>query len=336
MIGFLTRLPIGLITDRFSPTKSLSLAFFLCLTSVLGLFFTNSIIILAILFGLLRTGAHIFPMLARAYVLENSRSVYGRLNGWLMLMSNLGQIIGPIILTFFLEISVTGMILTTSVFMAFSIVLLIIFFPKTNFETNISFRSIFRSSKNEIYDLKILIWFFLLAGIFNGIANSLIVPYLSFFFFLSPSVVGIIVGVIQLINIFLILISGELIDKFGVKFAVIIGIIMNGLAGFLIYFTLSNFYLFVFAQILLIGGVSIIMTSSTTQIALTASKKSFASTFGTISGFSFLGTAVAPYFASNLYLINPTLPFLLIGVIAVISLSAAFIGNYKKKIITSF
>ena len=126
--GFGTRILMGKVTDILPRKQSLLLGTGLSLVSIVLIMFTRDIIILGILFALLRTGTHIFPLTTRSYANETNPTNQNRLNGFVLIGTNIASFLGPIILGFFLEISLQSVIL-------FSAIILIIVSIFLNFTT---------------------------------------------------------------------------------------------------------------------------------------------------------------------------------------------------------
>ena len=317
LIGFLTRIPMGILVDRVSSKQSLRIGLVISLAAVIGMLFTENIIFLALLFGLLRTGTHIFPLISRNYVAGTDPKYHGRLNTYTFLAGNLGGIISPIVLTFLLEISTSLMIIITSLFLLAVLVVYNILVPQEEAHTNIPLKIQLYISAKDIATMKIIVIIYTITGIFSGIFITLQVPYARYVLLLNPTVVGVLVGLIQLINLFLIYLGGELIDRTDSKVGLVIGTLTGGLGVLCLLINTQNILMFLLSQVLLQAGNSTLLTAATTHISHHTTKIAFSTTFGAISGLFFLGGALMPDIASSLFLTNFTSPYLIFLAISV-------------------
>ncbi|HKZ41784.1 MAG TPA: MFS transporter, partial [Candidatus Hodarchaeales archaeon] len=295
----------------------------MCTISILGMLYATDFLLLALLFGLLRTGTHTFPLLSRSFVSSSNPKYQGRMNGWVMTAGNVGGIIGPVFLSVLLVISVSGMIILTSLTSILSMILFVLFMPNELGMSKMSLIEQLRVSAKDIGRFRTQILISLIAGLLNGIFTTLQVPYLNYVLRLTPIEIGLVVGVIQTVGLGFILLGGEMTDRFGPRSVFFYSLTLEIFCGLLVAF-IPGLLFFVIGQIGLNGGVSTLITSSTTLMSRKAIKKTFATTFGFTSGFFFLGTSIAPSIASELYLIDPKIPFLLVSAISLIVVPAIY------------
>lgn len=334
LVGTLTRLPMGIFADRYTRKQVLMLALVLTTISIGGMLFFDDIIILAILFGLLRSGSHLFPLLSRGYVQEKDARHHGRLNALIMFSASTGTIIAPIVFIFFLEISPQIMIIITSLFTVFSVSLLIITIPNKDTIKKLPLKLQLKSAAIDIKSMKLIAIIFVITGIFNGIINARLVPHMQFNLDLDPATIGFLVSLIRFISMFFILFMGEMVDKFGTNNLIITGIGIEFIGGLFLFFLLNNPITFIIGQILIAVGITTIITGSTTYLSLLASEISFATTFGAMTSFFFLGSSIGPILANELYRFDPSFPFISINILIIITLPLIILfykSEYKFK-----
>lgn len=316
LIGFLTRIPMGIMVDRVSSIQSLRIGLLLSLIAIISMIFTDNIVFLALLFGLLRTGTHTFPLISRNYVAETDPKHHGRLNSYIFLAGNIGGIISPIILTFLLEISASLMIAITSLILITTLFFFNFLVPREEPFSNISLKIQLIISIKDIVQMKMIVLIYTITGIFSGIFITLQVPYAHYVLLLNPTFVGILVSFIQFLNLFLILLGGELIDRTNSKAGLLVGTIVEVMGVFCLLINTHDVIIFLLSQVLLQAGNSTMMTAATTHISHHTTKIAFSTTFGAITGMFFLGSALMPDLASNLFLTNIVYPYLIILVIS--------------------
>ena len=334
LVGTLTRLPMGIIADRYTRKQVLMLALVLTTISIGGMLFFEDIIILALLFGLLRCGCHLFPLLSRGYVQEKDAKHHGRLNALIMFSANSGTIIAPIIFIFFLEISPQLMIIITSLFTVLSVSFFIFTIPNKYIVEHLPLKSQLTSAAIDVKSMKLIVIIFIITGIFNGIFDARLVPHMQFNLDMDPVTIGYLVSLIRFISMFLILFMGEMVDRFGTNNLIIIGIAIEFTGGIFLYFLLNIPITYVIGQILISVGITTIITGSTTYLSLLASESSFATTFGAMTTFFFLGSSIGPILANEFYKFGASYPFILINILIIITLPLIVIfykSEYKFK-----
>lgn len=310
--GFLTRMPMGVVADRFPRLRSLTLGTVLCVTALLGILLTQNILVIALAFGLLRAGIHVFPLVTRGFVRETDPRKHGRLNGLVIFSGNLGTLVGPVVMALFLDISLQVLVGGTAVLLvAFNIVMVTIVPPKTTFPAMTVGEQVLTSLR-EIWKIKTIVSLFITNGVLMGFFTSVQVPYARYVFGLSPGLIGLMVGAVQAFALGVVLVTGELTDRLGPRKLIVMGLATEGLAGGLLVLFPTNLATYVMIQMMLQGGSVIISTASITFFTLHVGKATFTTSFGAATSFFFLGSAVVPILAGEMYLVSPTSPFLVI------------------------
>ncbi|MFW9995461.1 MAG: MFS transporter [Candidatus Odinarchaeota archaeon] len=337
IIAFSTRIPMGIIADRYSRLRSLSFGSLLCIASLVGTLYTKNIFVLALLFGLLRTGVHIFPLVSRGYVGETNPARQGRLNGLILLAGNTGSLLGPILLATLLEISLPWLIWLSCGILLVNNLLFALNVPPGSKSTIMTLKSRLWISIAEIWKLKTIVLVFTVSGVVNGINETVQVPYAHYALGLTPAETGFFVGLVQLSSIIIIFISGESIDKFGVNNLIILGTGLEAIAGMLFLLATKNLLIFFISQILLQGGILVIITASVTAITLkvsrsTVSRSTISTSFGIATSFFFLGSALVPYIAGELYLVDARFPYLAIFMICILVILLYCLSFIREKL----
>ncbi|MHA2330395.1 MAG: MFS transporter [Candidatus Hodarchaeales archaeon] len=314
LIGFMTRVPMGIFVDRYSRLRSIFLGNLLIILSLLGILFTENILIFSLLFGLLRTGCHAFPLISRSYVGETNPAHQGRLNSLMQQAANIGGILGPLLLSMLFEISLQWLIWSSCFILILFNVGYLISVPSGSKSELLSLKMQLTNSTSEILKLKTIVLIFIINGIISGINESVKVPYARYVLDLTPTEIGLLVSIIQLSSIIAIFFSGELVDQFGVYRLILVGIGSEALAGLIITLTKSPLT-FLIGQVLMQSGIFVTITASVTAITVKVSKKTFSTSFGMATSFFFLGSAVIPVIAGELYLIDTGMPYLVIFLI---------------------
>lgn len=318
--GFFTRVPMGMISDMLSRKQGLlfgtSIAFF----SIFGILLSNNIVYLGVLFALLRTGTHIFPLTSRSYSNETNPKKQRRLNGFVLIGTDLASFLGPIILGFFLDISLETLILFSCFILLLSSIVLNFTTPKKLNRKKLSSKKIFTQALSELNKIRKIISIFFVLGFVNGTFRTIlaIFPYLTLNMNYFQTELAI--GLIQVTAIIFILISGELNKNFGLFVLITSGIIFIFIGALIIVLGGSNVYTFLLGGMILNGGLQININSLVTSVTLTASKETAATCFGMASGMFFLGASFIPIFAGFLFNINPFYPFIFILIVCIVVL----------------
>ena len=331
--GFLTRIPMGVLSDSVSRKKGLLFGTSLSIISILLMDFTTNLIVLGLLFALLRTGTHIFPLTTRSYSNSTDPLKQRRLNGFVLVGTDVASFFGPIILGFFLEISLQALI-------AFSCITLLITFLVLNFTTpkkikrvRLPVKKIFIQAGHELTSIWKLIAVFIIIGLINGIFGTVLVPFATTTIRLSDTTTELYVGLIMFTAIVFILFSGELKNRFGIFYLIITGVVFIFTGASIIFIGGKNILTFLIGSMLINGGIQININSLVTAVTLTASKETAATCFGMASGFFFLGASLIPLIISVVSHINPFYPFLVIIFVSLIVIYPVIHikGEYQHK-----
>ena len=325
--GFLTRIPMGILSDKLSRKQGLLFGTGLSLFSILLMNFSSNIIILGILLALLRTGTHIFPLTTRGYSNETNPKKQSRLNGYVLIGTDVASFVGPILLGFFLEISLRTLIIFSCSLLLLVSLILNYLTPKKLKRKDLPVIKIFVQSIKELSQIWKMIGVFLIIGLINGIYGEILVPFASTTLNLSNIVTELYVGVIQVTSIIFILISVRLNRRYGLFYLIISGILFILTGAIVIYIGQLNVITFVVGSMLISGGVQVNINSLVTSVTLTASKETAATSFGIASGCFFLGASFIPIFAGYLFNINPFYPYI---VMIFISVFVLFLVIYLK------
>jgi MFS family permease len=329
--GFLTRIPMGILTDRLSRLQGLMIGTTISMLSVLAIFFTTNILILGILFALLRTGTHVYPLTSRSYVNETNPSKQGRFNGLILISANIASFVSPIVLYYFLEVSLITLIAFSNFILLFTCLIFVLFTPKKMKRKKFSVNTILVKSIYEIFQMKKIIFIFIIIGVINGGFNYILVPYAKFTLKQSSFTTTIIVGLVQITTIFFILVTGELNSRIGMYNLVFVGILLIFIGALILSFQNLSIIVFIISSMFINGGLQINTNTLVTQVTLSSSNETSGTAFGIASGFFFLGGSIIPIFIGQLYSINPIFPyFLIIFLTVLLSVSVCVVRKLEN------
>ena len=335
-LSSLTRYPMGIVADKLTRKQTITLSSFLISLAIISILFTRNIIVLSLSFALMRTGNHLPPLITRGYVNETDSSRQGKLNAYVSFIANLGGFIGPVLFTFFLEVSIYTLVLFSN------LILLILYFfyltqiPAKKTRNMIPLKTFINDSLHELLHFKKVIILFIILGIVNGIINYLQVPYALYVLDLSGSQTSFLVGVVLLLTTIFILFAGQLTDTLGIQLTIYIGLFIIALGSFIQILDKTNIFFYFISQLLITGGILLGTNSLVTYVTLHSHNVTTASVFGGTSSFYFFGSSLIPIFAQKLYLQDPLLPYWLMIIVSAIIFPLGFILNKKNNIKVSF
>ncbi len=318
--GFGTRVPMGLLSDALTRKQGLLLGTTISLISILLMNFTSNLIVLGILFALLRTGTHIYPLTTRGYINEIVPTRQRKVNGFIVIGVDIATFFAPILLGLFLEISIHVLILISCLTLIVTALLLNFNTPEKLERKKLPIKSIFFQALEDLKQIWEIMGFYFLLGFIIGTFSEILVPFMENTLHLSSLLTDFYVGVIQLTAIIFILIQGRLKGKFSLFVLIITGLLFVIGGSAIIYIGGINLPTFIIGSMLINGGIQIDIISIVTSITLTASKETAATCFGIGSSLFFLGASFIPLFASYIYNINPLYPYVLIILLAIIIL----------------
>ena len=330
-LGFLTRPTMGILADHLPRSIVLTISLTTCIITLTGMLVTKNVFALAVLFGLLRVGTNIIPLVTRQSIIETDPKRHGRLNSLLQLSARIGSVLGPIILTFLFDISLSLLIIITSIIIIIAIICIIFTIPKKAIEVKTPVHLQIRTSINEVKHIKKILLIYFLAGSMTGIFATLLVPYGLYVFRLSSTMIGLLVGIIPILSMAGIVITGELVDKIGSKSVLLISLLLECLGGLIVALSSANIFLFIISQIFLQVGVMAMNTSAATFMSHNVAKIGYSTTFGIASGMMLLGASITPEIASNLFLFDYSLPYLIVSVICIIILPIFYFIKFENR-----
>jgi MFS family permease len=330
-LGSITRYPMGIVADRLTRNQSLTLSVIVICFSTFSILFTSNIIILAIVFGLIRTGTHLAPLITRGYVNETDPTKQGKMNSYVYVFANLGGFFGPILLTFFLELSLLNLILFSNLFLFVTFVYYLFNVPPKMTKNSISLIVFVKKSLIELMNFKKVILLFITIGLINGIVGYLQVPFAIYILHLTPGDTSFILGTILLLTTVFIVFTGELVDRIGIRLTIYAGLFVI-ISGALIQIVdQSNVWFYFLSQFLISSGILLNTNSLVTYVTIHSSKEATSSIFGGTSSFYFFGSSLIPGITSSLYIIHPLYPFYLIILLSAVIFPFGLIIKRKKK-----
>ena len=336
-ISSLTRYPMGIIADKLSRNQSLTLCVFFVGSGILAFGSTNNIIFLAIFFGVMRTGTHLPPIITRGFVNETQKNNQGTINGYGSFMANIGGMIGPILFEYFLELSLSALVILSSLILLGFYVFYLLKLPVKKTKNITPTKIFIKNSLNELMKFKKVIMLYTILGTINGVINYLQLPYAYYILHLSGSYSSFLIGVITLLSTLFIIFAGKLTDKIGIQLTIYLGlviIILGSMIQILDQFSVLYYFL---CQLLISGGLLLGQNALVTQITINSENSTTSSIFGGTTSFYFFGSSLLPLAdvlipgASDLlYSKDPLLPFFLIILISAIIFPIAFITSRKN------
>ena len=318
--GFATRVPMGLLSDALTRKQGLLFGTTVSLISILLMNFTDSLIVLGILFAILRTGTHIYPLTTRGYINEIIPTRQRKINGFIVIGVDIASFFAPITLGLLLDLSIQVLIMVSCFTLLLTALILNYTTPRKLQRKKLPIKTIFFKAIDDLKQIWEIIGFYFLLGFIIGTFSEILVPFMEHTLHLSSLVTDFYVGIIQLTAIIFILIQGRLKGRFSLFFLIITGLVFVIVGASLIYIGGINLSTFIIGSMLINGGIQIDIISIVTSITLTASKETAATCFGIGSSLFFLGASFIPLFASYIYNINPLYPYLLIIIFGVIIL----------------
>lgn len=333
-ISGLTRYPMGIVADKLSRKWLLTLCALLIGISIVGIGLTNNVILLAISFGIMRTGNHLAPLITRGFINETDRSRQGTINSYGTLISNVGGMVGPILFALFLDISFVSLIILSNIILLVFYAFFMLRIPAKQIKNTIPIGTFIKTSINELSKFKMVILLYIIIGTINGIINYLQLPYGVYVLHLSGNYVSFLIGIMTLLTTGFIPFAGKLTDRIGTQLTTYIGmIIIIGGSLFQILDQSSVVYYFL-CQLLINGGILLGINSLVTYITLNSKNATTSSIFGGTTSFYFLGSSFLPLanvfipgVSVLLYSLDPLIPFYLIIVISVIIFPIAYVSS---------
>ncbi len=278
----------------------------------------------------MRTGNHLPPLLTRGYVNETDKAKQGKLNGYVSFIANFGGFVGPVLFTYFLELSLSSLILFSNLILLILYIFFLLTLPAKKKKNLIPLNTFVKDSLRELFHFKKVIILFIIIGIVNGIINYLQVPYALYVLHLTGSQTSFIVGVVLLLTTIFILFAGQLTDTFGVRMTIYFGLFIIAFGSFIQIIDKTNVMFYFISQLFITGGVLLGTNSLVTYITLHSNNATTASIFGGTSSFYFFGSSVIPIFVQILYVRDPLLPYWLMIIVSMIIFPLSFILNKRK------
>lgn len=339
--GAITRIPAGLVSDRFGRVNTFVLGFALYVVSLVIIMLGDSVLIYIIGFILIRSTVNLFAMTGRGIVSTSTREK-GVKNGLLSSMVGFGSFLGPSVLGYTLDHYQADSIFFLSFF--FIVTDFILFIVVVPFGYRIF--QIF-AAKDEPYDIdlsrvqsvkftltafkmpgiKLVLLLFFMAGIIFGYITNVYSLYGYNILSFSISFVSFVVGVASVVQIVWAPIVGKLYasvkDAHMRAFAWTIII----LATIFVLLAKINSWFYVGGFLLLALGNASFFTMEITRIGLVVKREHFAIVFGTATSISILGSALASYTSPIFYNIIPEGTFVMSFVASIISVIFIIVFN---------
>lgn len=337
-VSSITRYPMGILADKLSRNQALTLSVFFVGISILVIGSTNNIIFLALFFGVMRTGNHLPPIINRGFVNETEKRNQGTINGYSSFMSNIGGMIGPILFEYFLELSLSSLVILSSLILLAFYIFYLLKLPVKKIKNTIPTKIFIENSVTELMKFKKVIILYTILGTINGVINYLQLPYAYYILHLSGAYSSFLIGLITLLSTLFILFAGVLTDKIGIQLTIYLGLIIIILGSVVQILGQYSVLFYFLCQLLISGGLLLGQNALATQITVTSQNATTSSIYGGTTSFYFFGSSLLPLAdvlipgASDLlYSQDPLLPFFIIIFISAIIFPIAFVASRRNQ-----
>ncbi|MHA2504569.1 MAG: MFS transporter, partial [Candidatus Kariarchaeaceae archaeon] len=324
LIGALSRIPAGLISDRIGRFRAFLLAYLSYFVSLLLVLSYSTDIIYILAMALIRVGTNFVAMTGRGIVSVTLRDK-GLKNGLLQSMAGFGSFLGPIILGYILDTYQPTTILYASlVVVTFDLIIFLLMFRiipammvSRNLQTDVSYDPVLVTGASPkeylsvlkfsgVLDVQIL---FLATGFSIGLLLSVYSIYGYNILGISTTVLGFITGTGSLAATLASPIAGKLQasvkDEYlrtGAWALMFVSTILVTLSPIVPFF----FYI---ALIVMNAGLASYYVVDITRISSLVPQDKFSFTFGLASTLVILASAIAGYISPFLYRILPEMNF---------------------------
>ncbi len=324
LIGALSRIPAGLISDRIGRFPAFLLAYLSYFVSLLLVLSYSTDIIYILAMALIRVGTNFVAMTGRGIVSVTLRDK-GLKNGLLQSMAGFGSFLGPIILGYILDTYQPTTILYASlVVVTFDLIIFLLMFRiipammvSRNLQTDVSYDPVLVTGASPkeylsvlkfsgVLDVQIL---FLATGFSIGLLLSVYSIYGYNILGISTTVLGFITGTGSLAATLASPIAGKLQasvkDEYlrtGAWALMFVSTILVTLSPIVPFF----FYI---ALIVMNAGLASYYVVDITRISSLVPQDKFSFTFGLASTLVILASAIAGYISPFLYRILPEMNF---------------------------
>ncbi|MHA1933523.1 MAG: MFS transporter [Candidatus Kariarchaeaceae archaeon] len=335
LMGAVTRIPSGIISDRMGRKNAIYLAYFCYFFALFSIILLDNVIIYVMSIAIVRFGLNLYAMTGRSVVSVSTRE-RGFKNGLIQSMVGLGSLLGPLIFSYTLDnyspnymlwVAVTFIIVDVLLFVLSLKLTPIVFNWITNGKEEIDIDlkpvhsgSIFqyRSGFKHEGIIKSLLQF-LSVGVIFGLISSVYTIYGYNVLDINLTVLGLIIGSSAGLHVIIGPISGKVYSQSHNNR--ISNFVWIGLISASVLISWSRFLpiLFVIGYFVLTASNSAFFVTEITKMAFNVEKEEFSLIFGTASTLVIFGNAVANYISPYFYRILPEGTFILAGLISIIS-----------------
>jgi len=343
--GIITRIPAGFILEKIGRRTLIVSSYILMTLAVVGLIFTDNIIILAFLFIILRSTNNIFGLSSRSLLSDIETKYKGFYNSIISTSGRFGSLIGVITLGILLEfLDPVVMIVVVIALSVLGIILFLLIFIKGEGEERQLERryNLNEEGKTKLrfrdFTQTIFIFFFVaftIFGVMEGLSNPLFSIYAKNNLALSESIVGILLGLANLSFIIVGPIIGFSIShrKKLIDYLLLSSAILLSLNYCLIYIFPDNVGVFTAFLFIRNAGHALFFPVVMTILTSRLSKEHFSILYSVITTAFFIGLAGTSYLSSVLYSMDYTLPWfssLLASLVLIILITIYVLFNRKK------
>jgi len=344
LIGALTRLPAGLLSDKIGRIRAFIFAYSVYFVALIVILVSTNSIIYIIGMSLIRLGVNTIAMTGRSVVSTANRDRALK-NGLLSSMVGLGSFSGPFLLGYVLDHYNPDTILYLSfILISVDIILFFVFhgivdtwFEKQAYDQDLNYDPI-EKGRDTSYGAALrtdgvgeIFFLYFSAGFVYGLITQIYSIYGFNILFLSTTTIGLITGLGALVQTFWAPTTGRLYnyikDEYLRIFAwilIVLGAFSAALSGFATGFFIASFFILSF-------GNSTYFTVEITRLSHMIRASDFSLIFGLASSLIILATSITGFISPFLYDIFPEFSFYCAVVVAFIGLLTVILRTPKWK-----
>ncbi|MHA2504568.1 MAG: MFS transporter, partial [Candidatus Kariarchaeaceae archaeon] len=313
LMGALTRMPAGLLSDKIGRMRAYMLAYATYFIAMVMILFTTNNAVYLVLLTMIRLGLNLIAMSGRGIVSLATRDRALK-NGLLSSMVGLGSFTGPTLLGFVLDnYPPSYFVWITVAVLVIDLVLFLFVLQFTRSElkdrgidSDISFNKIERTQPVEYRAslraprVQAIFALFLLQGLVFGFISSVYSIYGFNVILLNATIIGAVTGLGSLVQAIWAPITGRLYTFIHPQKLRLVGwtfVLLSGISASLSWvhplFFLASFFILNF-------GNATYSTVEITKMANLVSKREFSFIFGIATSLNILGTSIAGFASSPL------------------------------------
>ena len=317
LVGGATRIPMAFVIDRFGRKASVLLAFVVSISITFLVSTTQNPYLIAVMFAILRTTTHLYPLTARSVVADNPE-YKGELNGILGSMSRIGSLIGNSAFGLALTLYFPRMMIYWAIGLGIGGIVLFLAFYVPSPESSVNMRNQSREKRNQAYTALLqqlftsksglLALIYLTNGAIMGLTASIQSLFAEHQLGLNPASIGGLVSLSELAFITASPLVGLLLSRTrDARPFLGLGLLTLSIVNLSVALdpTLITFTLFLVGNAI---ATALIFTSAVTYLT-SVYTKGFAFIFAVLTSAFFVGQSILNLVGASLYDHSPVSPF---------------------------